>query len=115
MLTAGLVLLSLVRPDGNFAVQGAGQIGDPGLLTEGFSAGFLGAAGIAVAGALWAFFTIRQPRQPEPAPVEPTETPLGAPAVSSDDQSATQSSCRTEGTPRSCADRISRRREWCGR
>ncbi|HEV2759048.1 MAG TPA: MFS transporter [Acidimicrobiales bacterium] len=144
VLGAGLVLLSLVRPDGNFAVdvlgasllaaggqvlafipslgmaissarpeegglaagivntsyqvgsavglaamtalavsQGAGQIGNPELLTEGFSAGFLGAAGIALAGALLAVVTIRQPRRTDSAPARGSDTSLGAPAPSS--------------------------------
>nr|MBA3328159.1 MFS transporter [Solirubrobacterales bacterium] len=115
LLAAGMVVMSLVRPDGNFAAdvlpasllaatgmalafipslgtaissarpeegglasgivntayqvgsalglaamtavatsQGAGRLGDPQALTDGFSAAFLGAAGIAVAGALLA-------------------------------------------------------------
>jgi len=131
VLAGGLVLLALVRPDGNFAVdvlwasiiaaggqvlafipslgmaissarpqegglasgivntsyqvgsalglaamsalalsRGAGQLDDPVALTDGFSAGFLGAAGIATAGGLLAFITIRKPRSAEPAPVE---------------------------------------------
>ena len=51
--------------------QGAGQLGDPHALTDGFSAAFLGAAAIAVAGALLALATLRQPPQAAPpAPVE---------------------------------------------
>lgn len=44
------------------ASNGADQLGDPAALTDGFSAAFLGAAGIAVAGAVLALFTLRQPR-----------------------------------------------------
>ncbi len=67
--------------------QGADQLDDPQALTDGFSAGFLGAAGIALAGGLLALVTLRQPpRSGEPAPVEtaPVETaedPAGEPAV----------------------------------
>jgi EmrB/QacA subfamily drug resistance transporter len=65
--------------------QGADQLGNPGALTDGFSAAFLGAAGIAVAGALLAFVTLRQPPPAggEPSPVEPAEAPVGEPATSS--------------------------------
>jgi EmrB/QacA subfamily drug resistance transporter len=124
VLAAGLVGLSLARPDGNFAVdvlpasliaatgmalafipslgtaissarpeegglasgivntayqigsalglaamtavatsQGADRLGDPVALTDGFSAAFIGAAGIAVVGALVAAVTLRSPRR----------------------------------------------------
>ena len=66
--------------------QGADQLGNPGALTSGFSAAFLGAAGIAVAGALLALVTLRQPRTGEVAPAEPgeaesasTTAPIGEP------------------------------------
>jgi len=64
--------------------QGAGQLGDPQALTDGFSAAFLGAAGIAVAGALLALATLRQPPQAAPpAPVEQAaHEPAGEPAIS---------------------------------
>jgi predicted MFS family arabinose efflux permease len=123
LLAAGMALLSLVRPDGNFAAdvlpasllaatgmalafipslgtaiqsakpeegglasgivntsyqvgsalglaamtalasaQGADQLGDTGALTDGYSAAFLGAAGIAVAGALLAAALLRAPK-----------------------------------------------------
>ena len=123
VLAAGLVGLSLARPDGNFAVdvlpasliaatgmalafipslgtaissarpeegglasgivntayqigsalglaamtavatsQGADQLGNAGALTDGFSAAFIGAAGIAVVGALLAAVTLRKPK-----------------------------------------------------
>jgi MFS family permease len=64
--------------------QGAGQLGDPQALTDGFSAAFLGAAGIAVAGALLALATLRQPPQAAPpAPVEEAvHEPAGEPAIS---------------------------------
>jgi EmrB/QacA subfamily drug resistance transporter len=42
--------------------QGADQLGNPGALTDGFSAAFLGAAGVAVVGALLAGLTLRRPR-----------------------------------------------------
>ena len=42
--------------------QGAERIGDPGALTDGYSAAFLGAAGIAVVGALVAAALLRTPR-----------------------------------------------------
>ena len=59
--------------------QGAGQLGSPQALTDGFSAAFLGAAGIAVAGALLALVTLRQPPQAAPpTPVEPAQAPVGA-------------------------------------
>ncbi|WP_043619503.1 MFS transporter [Nonomuraea candida] len=41
------------------AANGAGRLGDPPALTDGFSAAFVGAAGIAVAGALIAAATLR--------------------------------------------------------
>ena len=63
--------------------QGAGQIGNPELLTEGSSAGFLGAAGIALAGALLAVVTIRKPPGTDSAPAGRSDTSLGAPAPSS--------------------------------
>jgi len=73
--------LGLAAMTGLAASQGAGQLGDPQALTDGFSAAFLGAAGIAVAGALLALVTLRQPPQAE-APVEPAQAPVGEPAVS---------------------------------
>ncbi|HTU16071.1 MAG TPA: MFS transporter [Solirubrobacterales bacterium] len=47
------------------ASNGADQLGDPAALTDGFSAAFLGAAAIAVAGGILALFTLRQPRDSE--------------------------------------------------
>jgi len=47
------------------ASNGADQLGDPAALTDGFSAAFLGAAAIAVAGAILALLTLRQPRESE--------------------------------------------------
>ncbi|EHN11191.1 putative transporter [Patulibacter medicamentivorans] len=41
------------------SAQGAGRLGDPAALSDGFSAAFLGAAGIAVAGALLAAALLR--------------------------------------------------------
>ncbi|WP_436790485.1 MFS transporter [Yinghuangia sp. YIM S10712] len=50
------------------AAHGAQEIGDPGALTDGFSAAFLGAAAIAAAGALLAAVTLRTG---DPAPAAP--------------------------------------------
>ena len=47
--------------------QGADRLGDPQALTEGYSAAFLGAAGIAVAGALLAAALLRVPKAPAAA------------------------------------------------
>jgi MFS family permease len=128
LLAAGMAVLSLVRPDGNFAVdvlpasliaaagmslafipslgtaissarpeegglasgivntsyqvgsalglaamtalaasQGAEQLGNIGALTDGYSAAFIGAAGIALAGALLAALLLRAPKAPAAA------------------------------------------------
>ncbi|MER7432399.1 MFS transporter, partial [Nonomuraea rubra] len=48
------------------AANGAAQLGDLPALTGGFSAAFVGAAGIAAAGALLAGLTLRS-HQPQPA------------------------------------------------
>jgi MFS family permease len=133
LLAAGMAVLSLIRPDGNFAADvlpasliaaagmslafipslgtaigsakpeegglasgivntayqvgsalglaamtalgtahGADRLGDPGALTDGYSAAFLGAAGIAVAGALLAAALLRTPK-PTPAAAADTE------------------------------------------
>jgi EmrB/QacA subfamily drug resistance transporter len=140
LLAAGMVALSLIRPDGNFAAdvlpasliaaagmslafipslgtaiqsakpeegglasgivntayqvgsalglaamtalataQGADRLGDPGALTDGYSAAFLGAAGVAVAGALLAAALLRTPK-PAPAAEAGVEerTPVAA-------------------------------------
>jgi len=138
MLAAGMALLSLVRPDGNFAVdvlpasliaatgmalafipslgtaisaarpeegglasgivntayqvgsalglaamtalataQGADRLGNAEALTEGYSAAFLGAAGIAVVGALLAVALLRTPR-PAQDRAEVEREPLAA-------------------------------------
>jgi len=64
------------------ASQGAGELGDPQALTDGFSAAFLGAAVIAAVGGLLALVTLRQPPAGgEPAAPEPAEAPVGEPAV----------------------------------
>lgn len=49
------------------SAHGADQLGDLGALTDGFSAAFLGAAGIAVAGGLIALLTLRRPEAARPA------------------------------------------------
>ena len=41
--------------------RGADQLGNMGALTDGYSAAFLGAAGIAIAGGLVAAVTLRRP------------------------------------------------------
>ncbi len=46
------------------ASQGADQLGEVAALTDGYSAAFLGAAGIAVAGALLAAILLRMPEAP---------------------------------------------------
>lgn len=50
--------------------QGAGQLGNLQALTDGFSAAFIGAAVIAVAGALVAAIWLRQPRPVSEEPVD---------------------------------------------
>ena len=50
--------------------QGAGRLGDAAALTDGYSAAFLGAAGIAVVGALLAAALLRTPKAPAAVPVE---------------------------------------------
>lgn len=50
------------------AAFGADQVGDAGALTDGFSAGFLGAAGIAVVGGVIAALTLRPTRQSADTP-----------------------------------------------
>ena len=60
------------------AAHGAGQLGNAGALTDGYSAAFLGAAGIAVAGGLVAAVTLRRPKAPaaEPASADEPEREL---------------------------------------
>ncbi|HSD77527.1 MAG TPA: MFS transporter, partial [Solirubrobacteraceae bacterium] len=59
------------------SAHGADRLGDVGALTDGYSAAFLGAAGIAVAGGLLALTTLRRPSAivaaagPSAAPTEP--------------------------------------------
>jgi EmrB/QacA subfamily drug resistance transporter len=53
------------------AAAGADQLGDVAALTDGFSAGLLGAAGIAAAGALFSGLLLRG--QPAAAPIEAAE------------------------------------------
>jgi len=58
------------------AAHGAGQLGNIGALTDGYSAAFLGAAGIAVAGALMAAATLRRPKAPAAEPASAPEPEL---------------------------------------
>jgi EmrB/QacA subfamily drug resistance transporter len=60
------------------AAHGAGELDNAGALTEGYSAAFLGAAGIAVAGGLVAAVTLRRPKAPtaEPASADQPEREL---------------------------------------
>jgi EmrB/QacA subfamily drug resistance transporter len=57
--------------------QGADRVGDAAALTDGYSAAFLGAAGVAVAGALLAAALLRTPKAQaqEPAEQATTEVP----------------------------------------
>ena len=58
--------------------QGANQLGNAAALTDGYSAAFLGAAGIAAAGAILAAALLRTPRPVVPAdPAEDTEREFG--------------------------------------
>jgi len=64
--------------------HGAGQVADPGALTNGFSAAFVGAAGIAVGGGLLAALTLRDPRRhapPQPVKAPSARRPQGASAT----------------------------------
>jgi len=63
----GLAIMTAVATS-----QGADQLSDPGALTDGFSAAFIGAAGIAVAGALLAAVTLRKPTAGNAADAEET-------------------------------------------
>jgi EmrB/QacA subfamily drug resistance transporter len=54
--------------------QGADQLGNAGALTDGYSAAFLGAAGIALIGALLAAALLRMPRIPAAGAPAPGET-----------------------------------------
>lgn len=61
------------------ASQGADQLGDPAALTDGYSAAFLGAAGIAAVGAILAAALLRFPKAATPsAPDEVDERELVA-------------------------------------
>ena len=53
--------------------QGADQPGNAAALTDGCSAAFLGAAGVAVAGALLAALLLRSPKAGADAPAEEEE------------------------------------------
>jgi EmrB/QacA subfamily drug resistance transporter len=53
--------------------QGADRLGDPAALTDGYSAAFLGAAGIAVVGALLAAALLRVPKAPAAASGVPAD------------------------------------------
>jgi hypothetical protein len=61
------------------SAQGADRLGNAGALTDGHSAAFLGAAAIAVAGALIAAALLRTPKaQPTQATEAPEQTPIAA-------------------------------------
>jgi EmrB/QacA subfamily drug resistance transporter len=60
------------------AAYGADQLGDLPALTEGYSAAFLGAAGIAAAGALIAAITLRGRARQQPEPVVDALQPQAA-------------------------------------
>jgi EmrB/QacA subfamily drug resistance transporter len=66
----GLAVMTAVA-----SANGADQLGNPGALTDGYSTAFLGAAGVAVAGALLAAALLRTPR---PAPDAEAQTPVAA-------------------------------------
>lgn len=58
--------------------QGADQLGNAGALTDGFSAAFTGAAGIAVFGAVVAAATLRSPKQSVPVTATEADEPREA-------------------------------------
>jgi MFS transporter len=60
------------------SAHGADQLGNAGALTDGYSAAFLGAAGIAVAGALLAAALLRVPKAAAAPAAEADETPIAA-------------------------------------
>jgi hypothetical protein len=61
------------------SAQGADQLGNPGALTDGYSAAFLGAAGIAVVGALLAAMLLRVPKAAAVSAANtPDQTPIAA-------------------------------------
>ncbi|MGW2656779.1 MFS transporter [Streptomyces sp. NPDC001478] len=59
------------------AANGAGRLDDPQALTDGFSAAFLGAALLALAGALVSLLTLRTPAPAADAPPAGEPAPLG--------------------------------------
>jgi MFS family permease len=60
------------------SAQGADRLGDVTSLTDGYSAAFLGAAGIAVVGAVVAALFVRQPKAASAAASEPSPEALAA-------------------------------------
>ncbi|MFW6691587.1 MFS transporter [Streptomyces sp. MAR4 CNX-425] len=70
----GLAVMTAVA-----AAHGSRELGNPVALTNGFSAAFLGAAGLAAAGALASLVTLRTAPAAEPQPVK--EPSAGADAV----------------------------------
>ncbi|MFN8123861.1 MAG: MFS transporter [Thermoleophilia bacterium] len=66
----GLAVMTAVA-----TAQGADALGDPAALTDGYGAAFLGAAGIALAGAVLAAVLLRFPRPAGPASSEADVTP----------------------------------------
>jgi len=65
----GLAVMTAVA-----TAQGAGQIGNPTALVDGFQAAFIGAAAVALAGAVLALFVLRQPGA-VPASADPASAP----------------------------------------
>lgn len=61
----GLAVMTAVA-----AAHGSRELGNPVALTDGFSAAFLGAAGLAVVGALASLVTLRTPPAAEPQPAK---------------------------------------------
>jgi hypothetical protein len=60
------------------SAQGADRLGDPAALTDDYSAAFLGAAGVAIAGALLAAALLRTPK-PAPAATATAEAQTPVP------------------------------------
>lgn len=74
------------------AAKGADQLGNPSALTDGFSAAFLGAAAIALVGAVLAFITIRTPKPDAASDLTDAAANAGGPdaGLTGEDQLACQ-------------------------